>query len=541
MFTDFIAHATRHFRPVFLLLLAMPAIAAQPASTPFNASIDTSKPVTYTNPVLPGFYSDPSITKAGEYYYLVSSTFEYFPGIPVFRSKDLVNWEQIGHVIDRPEQLPDGVNIFAVTLRYHDGTFYIVTTNVGYGWNFIMTADDPAGPWSDPIWIDIPHIDPDLFFDDDGKVYVINSAFTLYEIDIKTGKVLNETGPVWATEGGRYAEGPHIYKKDGWYYLMAAEGGTEEAHSITIARSHNIAGPYYSNPANPIVTHVNRAGQQNPIQGLGHGDMIQADDGSHWMVFHGYRSVIEGGVHHTLGRETCLSPVSWPEFGWPQVNGNGTITPEMRVPTLPLVPVAPEPVRTAFDKPLGLAWNYVQSPPPAGVSVNTNKKALVLTGSAHTLGNPHQKGVSFVGRRLQHTHFKASTELHFEPAASHEKAGLTLLNNGTHFDIMVGTDNGTRYIQATFQFGEINYTSEKRTLAPGPVVLTVEGTGSDFHFGFEQQGKATVLDSVSARYLSSETIGGFTGVYVGPYATGNGKASNSEARYTWFDYKPNTP
>ena len=512
--------------------------AAQTATTPFNAAIDTSLPVTYTNPVLPGFYSDPSITKAGEYYYLVSSTFEYFPGIPVFRSKDLVNWEQIGHVIDRPEQLPDGVNIFAVTLRYHDGTFYIITTNVGYGWNFIMKAEDPAGPWSDPIWIDVPHIDPDLFFDDDGRVYVINSAFTLYEIDINTGKVLNETGPIWATEGGRYAEGPHIYKKDGWYYLMAAEGGTEEAHSITIARSHNITGPYYSNPANPIVTHVNRAGQQNPIQGLGHGDMIQTDDGDHWMVFHGYRSVIEGGTHHTLGRETCLAPVSWPAFGWPQVNGNGTITPQMRVPTLPLKPLPPKPVRTVFDKPLGLEWNYVQSPPPNTVHIDTRSKKLVLTGSEFTLGNPHQKGISFVGRRLQHTHFTARTELQFSPASSNEKAGLTLLNNGTHFDIMVGVDEGVRYAQVMFQFGDISYASEPVALAPGAVVLTIEGTGSEFHFGIEQQGNTTVIDSVSARYLSSETIGGFTGIYVGPYATGNGRPAKSEAHYSWFDYKP---
>lgn len=538
MLTQLLTRAARHVGFFTLLLATSNLYADQTATTPFNAAIDTTKPVTYTNPVLPGFYSDPSITKAGEYYYLVSSTFEYFPGIPVFRSKDLVNWEQIGHVIDRPEQLPDGVNIFAVTLRYHEGTFYIVTTNVGYGWNFIMKADDPAGPWSDPIWIDVPHIDPDLFFDDDGKVYVINSAFTLYEIDIDTGKVLNETGPVWATEGGRYAEGPHIYKKDGWYYLMAAEGGTEEAHSITIARSHNIKGPYYSNPANPIVTHVNRAGQQNPIQGLGHGDMIQADDGSHWMVFHGYRSVIEGGVHHTLGRETCLAPVSWPEFGWPQVNGNGTITPSMRVPTLSLSPVAPTQVRTIFSKPLGLEWNYVQSPPPSTVAIDQRNNALVLTGSAHSLGSPHQKGISFVGRRLQHTHFKASTALNFTPATSNEKAGLTLLNNGTHFDVMIGIEKGERYVQAAFKFGEISYTSQKYAVANGPVILTVEGTGSEFHFGFEQQGEAMIIDSVSARYLSSETIGGFTGTYVGPYATGNGKASTTEASYLWFDYEP---
>ncbi len=533
--------STGHSIPVLFSLLigffSSVSLASITPQNPFAAGVDHSEPVTYNNPVLPGFYSDPSVVKVGDFFYMVSSTFEYFPAIPVFRSRDLVNWQQIGHVVTRPEQLPRGVNIFAVTLRYHDGQFYIITTNVGHGGNFLMTASDPAGEWSEPVWLDIPGIDPDLFFDEDGKVYVVNSEFHLYEINPQTGAIINDAGAIWATTGGRYAEAPHIYKKDGWYYLMAAEGGTEEAHSVTIARSHNIAGPYYSNPANPILTHVNRAGQQNPIQGLGHGDMVKADDGSWWMLFHGYRSLVPGGVHHTLGRETCLAPVNWPKFGWPQVNGNGTITPQMRVPTLPLSPFPPAPAEVTFSKPLGLECNTVQAPLAEAFHHDPAAGTLTITGSEYELGNVHQKGVSFIGRRLQHPAFYASTVMDFMPQSDNEKAGLTLLNNGTHFDLNVVNKQRSRYVQAEFMFGGITYTSEAFRLAPGKVTLIVESEGDSFTFSFQQGNSIQEVETVSARYLSSETVGGFTGTYVGLYATGSGKASLSKATYHSFLYQ----
>ena len=271
-------------------------------SNAFSAATDPGKAVTYKNPVIPGFWSDPSVCRAGEDYYLVSSTFEYFPGVPVFHSNDLVNWELIGYCINRPTQLPRGLNIFATTIRYHDGTFYMITTNIGGEGNFYVTASNPAGPWSDPILNEAQGIDPDLFFDEDGKAYVVSSTFILHEIDLKTGKFTSEGRKIWNGTGGRYPEGPHIYKKDGFYYLMIAEGGTEEAHSETIARSKNIWGPYNSNPSNPILTHCNAAGQGNPIQGAGHADIVHAHDGSWGIVFHGYRSLearIRGGNFET--------------------------------------------------------------------------------------------------------------------------------------------------------------------------------------------------------------------------------------------------
>ncbi len=251
-----------------------------PPENAFSAVIDSTQRVTFRNPVISGFNSDPSICRAGDDYYMVSSTFEYFPGVPVYHSKDLVNWALIGHCITRPDQLPNELNIFATTIRHHNGVFYMITTNTGVEGNFYVTATNPAGPWSDPIFIKVKAIDPDLFFDEDGKVYVISSSFELFEIDIKTGKLLSEGWKVWNGTGGRYPEGPHIYKKDDFYYLMAAEGGTKEAHTETIARSKYIWGPYSDNPANPILSHVNAAGQGNPIQGVGHADITQAHDGS---------------------------------------------------------------------------------------------------------------------------------------------------------------------------------------------------------------------------------------------------------------------
>ncbi|MBN2775176.1 MAG: glycoside hydrolase family 43 protein, partial [Prolixibacteraceae bacterium] len=299
---------------------------------PFAAPPGPDEPATFHNPVIPGFHSDPSICRVGDDYYLITSTFEYFPGVPVYHSKDLVNWDLIGYCLDRKEQIPRGINIYAATIRYHEGIFYMITTNITGGGNFYVTATNPAGPWSDPVWLSgVPGIDPDLFWDEDGKSYIISSEFNLFEVDLEAGKLLTEGEKIWNGTGGRYAEGPHIYKKDGFYYLMAAEGGTEEAHSETIARSHNIWGPYTENPASPILAHANAAGQQSPIQGVGHADIIQAHDDSWWIVFHGYRT-ISYPVHHLLGRETCLAPVSWPKNGWPVVNGNGVVFEKMTCP-----------------------------------------------------------------------------------------------------------------------------------------------------------------------------------------------------------------
>ena len=500
----------------------------------FTANFDPAAKVTYHNPVIPGFWSDPSVCRVGDDYYLVNSTFEYFPGVPVFHSKDLVNWELIGYCIDRPTQLPRGLNIFATTIRYHEGTFYMITTNIGAEGNFYVTAKNPAGPWSDPIFIQAQGIDPDLFFDEDGKVYVISSTFILFEIDLNTGKFISEGRKVWNGTGGRYPEGPHIYKKDGFYYIIAAEGGTEEAHSETIARSKNIWGPYNPNPSNPILTHCNAAGQGNPIQGIGHADIIQSHDSSWWIVFHGYRSV--GGTHHTLGRETCLAPVSWPENGWPVVNGDGTIIENMTCPTLPLKPFQAEQARTEFssDK-LSLEWNYLRYPDTRNYSLSSHKGFLRLIGSEQTIED--QKSPTFVGRRIQDMYFTSATELDFNPENANEEAGMILLNNGTHFDLIIKQSKGRRVVAGRLRFGSVVHETAEAVLKPGPVKLIIRGERANFILLYSQGNYGPKeLTKVMARYLSSETVGGFTGVFIGLYATGNGRACKANADYDWFEY-----
>lgn len=505
-------------------------------NNPFAAPPSPNEKVTYTNPVIPGFHSDPSVCRVGDDYYLITSTFEYFPGVPVFHSKDMVNWEQVGYILNRKEQIPNGINIFAATIRYHEGVFYMITTNIVGGGNFYVTATNPAGPWSNPVWLKgLGGIDPDLFWDDDGKAYVISSPMVLYEINLETGEFLTEGRKIWNGTGGRYSEGPHIYKKDGWYYLMAAEGGTEEAHHETIARSQSIWGPYTDNPANPILAHANAAGQGIPIQGVGHADIIQAHDNSFWIVFHGYRNISDK-VHHILGRETCLAPVCWPKNGWPVVNGNGTASVNMTCPTLPLHPFQAKPSTFDFNNDqLDFEWNYIQAPNTDNFSLTERPGFFRLKGAAEQVNT--RTNSTFIGRRLTDFYFTATTRLDFNPENENEEAGMILLNNGSHFDIVVQKKANKRVLVVKLQLGRTIYTSKEYVLEPGPVDLRVTGEKTTFTFAFRQGNNEFMdVETADAKFLATETVGFFTGVYVGLYATGNGKASETNADYDWFEY-----
>ena len=240
--------------------------------------------------------------------------------------------------------------IYAPTIRYHEGRFYMVTTVYPSRKHFYVYTDDPKGEWSDPIYIDFVtgSCDPTLFFDE-GKCYFLwkEGEIKICEIDVRTGKQLGEIHRLWSGLGGRYPEGPHIYKKDGYYYLMLAEGGTEHGHFVTISRSRYLFGPYEPNPANPILTHFSMKMQNSPIQGLGHADLVQAPDGSWWMICLGYRT--HGYLQHVMGRETFLAPVTWEEGGWPIVNRDGTLQLDMKCKTLPQVPMPLEPTKDDFN------------------------------------------------------------------------------------------------------------------------------------------------------------------------------------------------
>lgn len=274
----------------------------------------------YQNPILPGMYPDPSVCCVEGTYYLVNSTFEYFPGVPVFKSCDLVNWIQIGNCLTRESQLQLGASpcsggVFAPVIRYHKGCFYMITSCMSkYGLkNFFVTAEDPAGEWSDPTYLDFEGIDPSIYWED-GRTYVQYAGFgEIFQVEVEesSGQILK--GPELLTRGcgGRDVEGPHIWKREGYYYLLLAEGGTREGHMVTLMRSRELWGPFEASPYNPVIS--NKDLPREPIQCVGHGDWITGPDGKDYLVTLGTRHV----KHKTiLGRETMLTPAYWTEDGW---------------------------------------------------------------------------------------------------------------------------------------------------------------------------------------------------------------------------------
>jgi alpha-N-arabinofuranosidase len=501
----------------------------------------------YQNPIIRGFNPDPSICRVNDDFYLVTSSFEYFPGLPIYHSKDLVNWEQLGHCLTRDSQLPlhkafASGGLFAPSLRYHDGTFYVICTNVSGGGNFFCTATNPAGTWSDPVWVDIESIDPDIFWDEDGKTYFVTQGgegIRVTEIDIKTGKTLSPEQLVWGGIGHRFPEAPHIYKKDGYYYLLLGEGGTEYAHSATIGRSKYLYGPYESCPLNPILTHCNRIGQDNLIQGTGHADFIQAGDGSWWIVFLGFRVTQRYAYYHILGRETFLAPVDWPKGGWPQINGNGTVSLNMDVPTLPLHPFEKRPLRTDFDeRQLGFEWQYLRNPARENYSLTDRKGYLRITASPYTLNET--EAVSFVARRQTEYDFSAETLLEFNTSADNEEAGITLLQNNTHhYELLIKKTGEQHVVQLRISVGSLFYIAAEKTIASNKVKLKIDGSPFQYSFSYSESNSNQYheLGKMDTRYLSTEVAGGFTGVMIGLYVSSNGKPSTAKAYYDWFDYK----
>lgn len=504
----------------------------------------------YSNPVIPGMNPDPSVCRVGNDYYLVTSSFQFFPGVPVYHSKDLVNWEQVGHALERESQLalPDARSwsgVYAPVIRYHDGLFYMITTNVSSKGNFIVTASDPAGDWSDPIWIDMPGIDPELFWDEDGQCYYNGAAddgIIQCRIDPLTGRKLSEPKMIWKGTGGRYPEAPHIYKKDGWYYLLIAEGGTEFGHGVTMARSRNVDGPYESAPCNPILTHFKQKTQGSPIQGTGHADMVQAHDGSWWMVCLAFR--IQGGNHHLLGRETFLAPVEWEKEGWPVVNGTGDITLEMDVPTLPQQPFAKPEIRENFNghdyenpvvKGLGPEWSWIRNPDVSCYQVTSG--LLRMHGSRYNL-NEISASPTFIGRRQEDINFTAETQVRLRKPHTGDKAGLTVyMESGAHYDLYIQKSYGGKWaVVMRYALGSINHVIEAYVNSP-KVWLRITGDADAYRFFYSMNGEDYMqIGTGDTRYLSSETAGGFTGIMIGLWAQCPDVKTNVVPGFADFEY-----
>lgn len=502
----------------------------------------------YVNPVIPGFYPDPSVCRVGDDYYLVNSSFQFFPGVPVFHSKDLIHWNQIGNVLDRESQLPlknasAWLGIYAPTIRYNDGTYYMITTNVGNGdngrGNFFVTATDPAGPWSEPVWLDQGGIDPSLLFAD-GKTYFVSNpdgAMWLCEIDPVTGKQLTESRRIWGGTGGRHPEAPHIYKKDGWYYLMIAEGGTEMGHQVTIARSRDIYGPYEANPDNPILYHQRQIAQSNPIQGTGHADLVEAHDGSWWLVCLAFRP--QTNNMHLTGRETYLAPVIWNAEGWPVVNGNGTIEVNMDVATLPQTEPVDRAVTYDFTTLEKLPYNWVYLRNPHMDNYILSPEGLALKGSDVDLNSIESP--TYVAVRQQDINFNVSTVVSLGECKKNAESGLSVyMDTMSHYDLYLDENadedaDGTQRVTLRYQLNSI---SGEKTLpvevAPGtPVTLSVKGSAEKYDFSCVIDGKDYSLGQLDTRYLSTETAGGFTGITIGLFAVGDAAAT-----FRSFTYQP---
>lgn len=498
----------------------------------------------FKNPIIEGFHPDPSVCKVGDDFYLVNSSFSYFPGVPIFHSKDLVNWEQIGHCLTRESQLNlqnAGISegIYAPTLRYHKGVFYMVSTNVSHKGNFLVYTEDPKGEWSEPIWLEQKGIDPSLFFEG-GKCYLtVNPDNQIYlsEIDPKTGEQLSEPIPIWSGTGGRYPEAPHIYKKDDWYFLLLSEGGTEYGHTVTIARSRNIEGPYEPNPKNPILTHIGVETQTSPIQGTGHGDFAKAEDGSWWVVFLGFRP--QSGNHHMLGRETFLAPVSWNNDNWPVINKSGTVSLDMNVPTLALQPFEDSKEPANFtQKELGHKWNYIRNPIKENYSINAKEGSINLKVSPVSLndnGSP-----TLIARRQEHINFNSIVKLNLLDASEKDEAGVTVfMDHQSHYDLFLRQKNNSKQqLVLRYILGELTQEKIITELSNEEVVyLNIEGSNDYYDFSYSLDGENyNFIDKMDVRYLSSETTGGFTGIMLGMFAVSDDNSSIGFGKFYEFDY-----
>lgn len=479
---------------------------------------------TYKNPIIPGFYPDPSICRVGEDYYLVNSSFEFFPGVPLWHSKDLANWEQIGYVLTRESQLPldnawTSGGIYAPTIRYHDGRFYMITTNCGGGGNFYVWTDDIYGEWSDPVWIDHGGIDPSLFWDDDGKVYYLGSGMHQFEIDLATGKKLSEVKKIWNGTGGRCPEGPHMYKRDGWYYLMIAEGGTEYGHMQTIARSRSVWGPFESCPGNPILTHRDDIG--SPFQAVGHADIVDDPDGNWWMVFHAIRPSV-AQLHH-IGRETMLAPMVWDQDGWPLVNGGKSVTAAMTVEGAG-DSIGWQNWRDDFSGSLNPRWSFLRNPRMDNYGFGS--AGLTLAGSGDTL-NDHRPTMLIT--RQQQFDLRYETEVTLSGTGG--QAGLTVFHTCEHhYDLCVKSMDGGCRVWLRRRVVDMDAESAPVFFANADkLILRVDADKTRYIFFAGTDPEHLVqIGTGSTQLMSTEAMRcTFTGCFAGMFAEGDVTAAFS--------------
>jgi beta-xylosidase len=484
------------------------------------------------NPLISGFNPDPSITLADGAYYLVTSTFEYLPGIPVYRSTDLVRWTHIGNVATRPEQVrvadvPTGGGVWAPTIRHHDGVFYvIVTIAMSPRGCVLFTATDPAGPWSDGTSIDgVGGIDPDLAWDDDGTAYVTFSGLSTsgeqlgqhlgiqqVRVNLAEGRALEPPRSLWSGTGLKFPEAPHLYQRDGTWYLLIAEGGTESGHGVSVARGPSPEGPFEGCPANPVLS---ARSTSRPVQNTGHGDLVTTPEGGTALVLLGVRPLGLSQSFSPLGRETFITPVAWVD-GWPRPQ-----------------PVLMAPRDAADEEVFDFAdpdtlrepgWLAVRATPESIGSVAAGR--LSITGQ-RGLDDPRPR---FVGRRQRHHQATVSTTVAAESGAG----GLALRYDEQHWiclEARGATVTARAHVAGLAQAWQVN-------VPPGDVELRIEmslpsGGYNTARLGADRirllAGGALVTE-LDGRYWTSETCASFTGRVIGLFASA-GTVSFGDFRY----------
>lgn len=504
-------------------------------------------PRTYNNPVVRGFFPDPSVLRVGDDYYLAHSTFQYFPGVVITHSRDLVHWKTLGHVFLRDEDLDlvgldDSHGLWAPDLSCHEGQFLLYVTlrlnNPAEGdaaprrRQLMTTAPHPLGPWAPPTTIELDDIDPSHFVDTDGSRYLLLApGATLYPLSADGKAVSGPPQVIWAGTGRRAPEGPRLLYHDGWYVLLLAEGGTEWEHCVTVARSRTLRGPYESCPHNPILTQTDRSA---PLQRTGHGQLVETAAGDWWMVYLCGRP--NRGPFTTLGRETALDPVTWVD-GWPVVNqGRG---PSLRqgAPRLPEAPQC-DPGFDDFDSPrLSPIWQFVRNPRPGSWSLGERPGWLRLTGTQESLTTKGRQ--STLLRREQHHHYAARTRL---DANEGVEAGLTCYYDRlNHLALAIQTSPRPLVQLNQVKDGSATVLNSVE-VPPGPLVLEVEVRGQERTFRVQARGQSwrTVGRVADASFLSDEGVvtgKHHTGTLVGLFARSRG-SENVCADFDWFDYRP---
>jgi xylan 1,4-beta-xylosidase len=539
-----------------------------------SAHLVVAQATTLVNPVLAGFYPDPSVLKVGADYYLINSTFSYFPGIPVFHSKDLKNWKQIGNVIDRPKQMNFMGHrmtrgLFAPAIDFHNGTYYVTCTLIDRGGNFVVTAKNPAGPWSDPTFLpQVRGIDPSLFFDGDKAYIIYNSdapdnkplysghrTIKIFEFDPVNLKVVGEekilvNGGVDISKKPVWIEAPHILKANDWYYLYAAEGGTSVNHSEVVLRSKLPLGPFVPYEKNPILTQRDLpADRKHPVTSAGHGQFVEGPDGKTYMIFLAVRPY-EGNFYNT-GRETFIAPVEWKD-GWPVASLGGD---EIKyyykadfkeVKQKNTLPQSGNFAYTlTFEKGLDPALLFLRTCDSSSFSYD-KANGLTLKLKPETimeLGNP-----SFVGKRQQHLFCTTETELSFSARADNEKSGIVIFQDEKHFYYLCKSVEQSKPVVQLFKSSTEGATMEllgqaSLTASSKNIFLRINAQADKYSFEFsEKKDSWTVLkDNVDGKFLSTQVAGGFIGCVFGMYATSSGSASTNSASFKYLRYNGKDP